>query len=522
MLFNSYTFLFAFLPVFLGLWWFVAVFDKQRLPLVLLAVSAVFYALWGLEFFVLLAVMIGMNYAFGLALAAPEPTPPSETPDAAEAGCSTGAPAVCSTANRRKQLLVAALALNLLPLCYFKYAGFLVHNVNALLGTHLVFSSPGLPLGISFYTFIQIAWLVTVYRRAVRPEGLASYALFASCFPYVISGPIVRYDEVGPQLARLGNLSLANVAPALTMFVIGLAKKVLLADSLASYVNSIFGAAEKGFPLTGAEAWMGSLAYTFQLYFDFSGYTDMAIGIALFIGLKLPDNFDAPYKSTGIVDFWRRWHITLGSWLRDFLYIPLGGSRVGPFKQYRNLFLTMFLGGIWHGAGWPFFVWGAMHGAMLSVNHYFKSWVKGRVAPAVLGHPATRLASIALTFLCVNAAWVVFRAETMTGATRLYKAMFGLADDVQGIFLGSWEAMFANHYINDWQPLVLVALCALVSWGFPTTRELIYGRQGRDGTVTRSWLAWSPGTAWATGLACLMFASLILLSRKSFFLYFQF
>lgn len=521
MLFNSYTFLFAFLPVFLGLWWLVTEFgDPRRLPLFLLAVSVFFYALWGLEFLVLLAVMIGMNYAFGLALSQPDGGV-AEGATANSEPCPT--PAADGAGDpRRKRLLALALVLNLLPLCYFKYAGFIVQNVNAALGTDWVFASPGLPLGISFYTFIQIAWLVTVYRRGIRPGGFVNYALFASCFPYVISGPIVRYEEMEPQFAGLGGVRIANLAPALTVFAMGLAKKVLLADSLASYVNSIFSAAEKGFPLTSAEAWAGSLAYTFQLYFDFSGYTDMAIGIALFIGLRLPDNFDAPYKSTGIVDFWRRWHITLGSWLRDFLYIPLGGSREGTFKQYRNLFLTMFLGGIWHGAGWPFFIWGAMHGAMLSANHFFKSWSQGHIAPAVLKHPLTRLASIALTFFCVNAAWVVFRAETMTGAMRLYKAMFSLADDARGTLFGPWETIFGNHYINDWQPLLLMALCAIVCWGFPTTRELVFGRKGRDGTVRWSWLRWSPSAAWATGLACLTFASLILLSRKSFFLYFQF
>ncbi len=494
MLFNSYEFLFLFLPVLLAVWWVVACVARQWLPMLLLAASALFYVLWGVRFFGLLAAMIGMNYAFGTALdAMPDDRPGPLT---------------------RRRLLGLAVALNLLPLCWFKYSGFLADNINALLGTRPAFTPPDLPLGISFYTFLQIAWLVTVYRRETRPEGFGVYALFASCFPYVVSGPIVRYRQFVPQLGGLAAPDAAHIAPALTIFVIGLAKKVLLADSVAVYANSVFNAAEKGFPLTSAEAWVGSLAYTFQLYFDFSGYTDMAIGVALLLGIRLPDNFDSPYKSTGIVDFWRRWHITLGSWLRDFLYIPLGGSRAGKLKQYRNLFLTMLLGGVWHGAGWPFVVWGALHGAMLSVNHFFRGWARGRIPETLLGNPVTRLCSIALTFLCINAAWVVFRAETMRGAGRVYT---GMLDGLRGGLIGSWETLFANNHVQDAQPLALLALCGALVWCFPNTREIVFGR--KEG---RAWLSWTPSRAWATGLAVLTLGSLILLSRKSVFLYFKF
>ena len=520
MLFNSYECIFLFLPLLLAVWWTVGLVAPQRLPLLLLGASLVFYGLWGLPFLVLLLCMVVLNYGFGCLLTDMKDDPASPTvavPARAEdpsSGLSGTAQSVGGRRLSRTFVLGLAVVLNLLPLCYFKYSLFFVQNINALLGTSISMSHPGLPLGISFYTFLQIAWLVTVYRREIAPEGLTRYALFTSCFPYVISGPIVRWQQVAPQFGALTTPQMCNLGPAVTIFVIGLAKKVLLADTLAAYANSIFNAAEKGFPLSSAEAWVGSLAYTFQLYFDFSGYTDMAIGVALLLGIRLPDNFDSPYKSTGIVDFWRRWHITLSSWLRDFLYIPLGGSREGKIKQYRNLFLTMLLGGVWHGAGWPFVIWGAVHGAMLTANHFFRAWIKGRPGEALLSNSLVRWASIFFTFLCINAAWVVFRAETMSGALRIYEGMWlGLL----GGLCAPWEVLFPNNYVQGLTPLMLLGLCTVLVWCFPNTREIVFGRkQGRP------WLSWSPSMGWAVGLGCLTFCSLVMLSRKSVFLYFQF
>ena len=508
MLFNSYECIFLFLPLLLALWWLVGQMAPRRLPLVLLGASLIFYALWGWGFLLLFLCTVLLNYGFGCVLTDMK----DDTPPAVE---SEESPVKAQRSRlSRKCVLGLAVALNLAPLCYFKYSLFFVQNINALLGTSFSMAHPGLPLGISFYTFLQIAWLVTVYRREIAPQGLSGYALFASCFPYVISGPIVRWQQVAPQFENLQAPQASNLGPGITVFAIGLAKKVLLADTLAAYANSVFNAAEKGFPLTAAESWVGSLAYTFQLYFDFSGYTDMAIGVALLLGIRIPDNFDSPYKSTGIVDFWRRWHITLSSWLRDFLYIPLGGSREGKFKQYRNLFLTMLLGGVWHGAGWPFVVWGAVHGAMLTVNHFFRAWIKGRPGEALLGNPLVRGVSIVFTFLCINAAWVVFRADSMAGATRIYK---GMVQGLTGGLCAPWEVLFANNYIQGIQPLLLLLFCLILVWCFPNTREIVFGR--KDG---KPWLSWSPSAAWAAGLACITFASLIMLSRKSVFLYFQF
>jgi len=496
MLFNSYQCILAFLPLLLLAYWCVSQVARDKLGLLLLASSMIFYALWGMGFFVLLLCMICLNCAFGQVLAA--------MPDRGEGGIS------------RKHVMTLALVCNLAPLCWFKYTNFFIDNINAAFGASIAHQSAGLPLGISFYTFLQIAYLVTVYRRQTESVSLLQYAHFVSFFPYVISGPLVRYPQIGPQLADPQPLTAADIGRAMTFFVIGLAKKVLLADSIAAYADSIFNAAHKGFPLTSAEAWIGSLAYTFQLYFDFSGYTDMAIGIALLFGVTLPDNFDSPYKSTGIVDFWRRWHITLSLWLRDFLYIPLGGSRAGKFKQYRNLLLTMLLGGLWHGAGWTFIIWGGMHGAMLCINHFWKTWTVRNISERALHSSALRIVSIAFTFLCINFAWVLFRADSLHAAGVIYSSMAGI---FSSDFSGGCSTLFANKYIRGIWPVIFLAVSGLLVWCFPTTRQLINGMR-IDGT--RPWLVWQPDTRWAVGLAVLTFGALLLLSRKTVFLYFQF
>lgn len=561
MLFNSYSFLFLFLPLLLLCWRLTAGYGATRLSLVLLLFSVVFYALWGLPFLLLLAVILGMNYAFALALADPnrpdsataeaEIIPeedalasPAEPSDAKAEGPApqlarsrrggglfkgNGLKGLRAWAYSRKGLLILALVLNLLPLLWFKYSWFFAQNLALLMGTQWNFTPPGLPLGISFYTFIQIAWLVSVYRRQVTPQGFSRHALFSACFPYVISGPIVRYEQMGPQLDELSGSTAEGMAQGFTLFTIGLAKKVLLADGLAVYANAVFNAAEKAFPISGAEAWLGSLCYTFQLYFDFSGYTDMAIGIGLMLGLRLPENFDSPYKSTGIVDFWRRWHITLSSWLRDFLYISLGGNRKGRLMQYRNLFLTMLIGGAWHGAGWTFIIWGALHGSMLGVNHFFRACIKGTLLERVLATPPMRIFFILFTFLCINLGWVIFRTVSLNGAAAMFGAMFagpftaeaaGLTADYAGLSAtGALAAHWLpNNYFQGWLPVALLGISFVLCWAFPNSHELLHGR--RDGS--RPYLSWRPSAAWATSLACLAFVTLILVSRKATFLYFQF
>ncbi|MBD5641219.1 MAG: MBOAT family protein [Desulfovibrio sp.] len=505
MLFNSYGFIFLFLPLFLAFWQFgtprAAGGQAFRHELILLVFSLAFYAFWGLAYLVLLICMICLNHFLGQALAWRK---------AGEAD-----PAAASVPGiSRRALFVCAVILNLLPLLWFKYSWFFIRNLALLFQADWQFTPPGLPLGISFYTFIQLAWLTGIYRGQFQPASLTRHVAFSSCFPYVISGPIVRYEQLGWQLDSLAPATATGLANGLTLFSLGLAKKVLLADSIGVYADAVFGAAEKHWPISGPEAWLGSLCYTFQLYFDFSGYTDMAIGLGLMIGLRLPENFNAPYRSTGIVDFWRRWHITLGSWLRDFLYIPLGGNRKGRLRQYCNLFLTMLIGGAWHGAGWTYILWGGLQGAMLAANHFFRASVRGSRAERCLALLPVRLVSIAFTFFCLNLCWVVFRAFSLDGALAIYRAMLGgwqpghIRPDAD--FFGIW---FPNHYFANWLPFALLATCAAVCWLLPTSRQFLAGA---------AWLKWRPTASWAAGMAGLAFASLVMLTRQSAFLYFQF
>ena len=529
MLFSSYAFLFCFLPLTLLAWAAVgraAAWPARTLGWLLLLVSLVFYAFWGLGFLVLLLGLIAMNHAFGTALAAP---------DAPEAVEGAAAP---KRRLSRKALLAGAIACNLMPLLWFKYAGFLVDCAARLCGTGWSCTPAGLPLGISFYTFIQIAWLVSVYRRETAPAGLAAHALFTSCFAWVISGPIVRYGQMGPQLGSLAGLRAENLARGFTLLALGLGKKVLLADSIGAYADAVFNAASRGIWPSTLEAWLGSLAYSFQLYFDFSGYTDMAIGLGLMLGLTLPENFASPYKATGIVDFWRRWHITLGAWLRDFLYIPLGGNRAGRPRQYANLFLTMLIGGAWHGAGWTFIIWGALHGLMLSVNHFFRACIRGTVTERLLGRAPGRLLCAAFTFFCINLCWVVFRAPDAGSALTMYTALAAAGPEVwpplptpdagAGLegFLARLDpaspdslmaALLPNRFFSGWLPFALLAVCGVIVWCFPNSQELLSDRKGAP-----AFLRWRPSPAWATALAALTFAALVLASRETVFLYFQF
>lgn len=496
MLFSSWSFILLFLPLFLLFWQVIAIWRPGLLPLYLLGMSLFFYSLWGLPFLLLLVCVISLNWGLGKWLAASSPA-----------------------AKERRRVLTLAIILNLLPLLWFKYSWFLVSSVATLFGASVEFSPPGLPLGISFYTFIQIAWLCAVARGEAQPQSYLRHLLFSGCFLYVMSGPITRAPDILPQFESLSVLASEGLARGVTLFVIGLAKKVLLADNLAIYANAVFGAADKGWPLTTPEAWLGSFCYSLQLYFDFSGYTDMALGIGLIIGLRLPQNFNSPYKTTGIVEFWRCWHITLGRWLRDYLYIPLGGNRKGRLRQYVNLFLTMLIGGAWHGAGWTYIAWGAMHGTMLAINHYFRASIKGRDIENFLKKVPVRIFFILFTFLCLNFCWVIFRAPSLDCALAVYYPMFNpvFAPDYWPLnALSGWDRLFGewlcNGYFNG-PGLALLAAGFLLVWAFPNSGQILEGK---------SRLAFRPGKVWAAGTACALFASLLFLGRKSVFLYFQF
>lgn len=397
MLFNSPIYIFLFLPFVFGVYFFL---NRRRLitggKSWLVLTSIFFYAYWNPVYLPLILGSMIVNYGIGTTLSGdPDYSGKSVVP--------------------RRLILLIGVVLNLALLGYFKYADFFLGNVNYLFGSGFDLLHLALPLAISFFTFQQVAYLADSYQGQTREYDFLNYCLFVTFFPQLIAGPIVHHGEMMPQFQKLRNkvLNYRNVSIGLFVFVMGLFKKVVIADTFAVWANVGFGQPEY---LGFVDAWAASLSYTMQLYFDFSGYTDMAIGSAYMFNIVLPLNFNSPYKALNIQDFWRRWHMTLSRWLRDYLYIPLGGNRKGPGRTYVNLFMTFFLGGLWHGAGWTFVAWGALHGGGTSVHKYWHD--RGFRMPKWLGW--------FVTFSFVNFAWVYFRAESFDKANQLLYAMAGL------------------------------------------------------------------------------------------------
>lgn len=491
MLFASFPFLFLFLPILVWLWKLTAGEDKARLSVLLLGASLLFGACQGLEALLLLLGLTVVNYLFGLLLA-----------DEGHRRRRLG----------RRGLLLLAVLPNVLVWCRFRHLPALSAWLAQWQDILPVLAPAAMPAGFSFAVLIQLAWLLGVYQRRIRPEGIVRQALFTTCFPYALSGPLVRYEEMGPQLDALEVPQAEDLARGLGLMVLGLAKKVLLADSLAPAADAVFHAAAQGLPLSTAEAWLGALSYTFQIYFDFSGYTDMAVGAALMLGLRLPENFAAPYKATGIVDFWRRWHMTLGRWLHDCLYQPLGGSRHGRARQYANLLLTMLVCGVWHGAGLTFLLWGALHGLLLLVNHAFRHLLRGSLAERVLALPPLRALCVLVTFLCLTVAWVLFRAGDTGTALHVWQSMFLWSDGHPLPLQQGLEALLPGGLLEPRLLLPLLAVCAVIVWALPCSQHVMLGRA--DGS--RLWLHWQPNLLWAVALALPALASLLLMQGHAF------
>lgn len=391
MVFSSNIFLFAFLPLFLLCYYLTPWRAKSGLILVF---SYLFYAWWRPDFLGLLVGVTLVSYGFALAM--------GNTHDE----------------TRRHRLLTTGVTLNLLALGYFKYANFGIDSLNvALIGLgfqSIEFTHVLLPIGLSFYIFHAISYLVDIYRREAPPaRNLIDFAAFIALFPHLVAGPVLRYHLLAEQF-RSRTHSLDRFARGCVVFMIGFCKKVLIADSVSPLADAAFAA-----PLpTLADAWLGAVAYTIQLFFDFSGYTDMAIGLALMIGFVFPENFNDPYISRSITEFWKRWHMSLSNWLREYLYVSLGGNRKGLVRTYVNLFLTMLLGGLWHGANWTFVLWGAWHGGILVFERYWEQRLGKPILPAWL--------RVVKTMLLVIVGWVLFRAVDIAGAGRMFQGMLGL------------------------------------------------------------------------------------------------
>lgn len=529
MLFNSYEFILLFLPLTMAGFFWVGRYGHEAAIGWLVAASLFFYGWWNPIYVWLILISMLVNYAIGWRL---------------------GEDFRTSRRGSARFWLTLGISANLILLGWYKYANFFVDTINQLAGTDVYLHGIVLPLAISFFTFQQIAYLVDAYHGVTREYKFSHYLLFVTFFPQLIAGPIVHHKEMLPQFMEPATLvpRASHIGIGLTIFAIGLFKKAVLADGIAPYATPVFDSVAHGAQPSLLVAWGGALAYTFQLYFDFSGYSDMAIGGARMFGILLPLNFHSPYKATSIVEFWRRWHMTLSHFLRDYLYIPLGGNRNGNIARYRNLMITMLLGGLWHGAGWTFLVWGGLHGLYLTLNHAWHwitraLWPKGLPLPKALG----RFLAWAVTFVAVVVGWVVFRAADLDTAIAMLRGMAGL----NGIALpnaiaarlgGLWELLQGwgvesflgggSDFFKTWLWIGTLLVIALIA---PNTQQImaraepalvLYSSDARyELRFFQRWvekIQWSPSRGWALAAGVTAGLAVLALTQISEFLYFQF
>ncbi len=488
MLFNSYPFIFLFLPVC-----YIGYAILQRLLPIefryyataawLLLASLFFYSWWNLPDITIITTSILFNFFIVRLLSL-----------------------LSLSAKMRLFFLWLGILANLTVLFHYKYSYFIAGLFS------ISMTKPVLPLAVSFFTFQQIAYLVDSYHRQIHKNQFLQYATCVSFFPHLIAGPLVNYGVLYPQFGPQNTKQplMRNLAIGLSIFIFGLAKKLILADQLALFVNPVFNFKIGTARLNGADVLLGNIAYTFQIYFDFSGYSDMAVGLGRIFGIKLPVNFFSPYKASSIIDFWRRWHITLSDFLRQYLYIPLGGNRFGPTKQYCNLMLTMLLGGIWHGAGFTFVIWGVLHGIFLIINHLWRKW-------AIFSIP--RPLSISLTFLSVAFAWIFFRAESLEEALFLIKSLGQLH-----------SFQFELFKTTGCETIIWCVGAGIIVFGFPNIYQVMYryrpvhwnNKLISTFDFKPRYVFWRPTIATACLLALVFVYCLILISRTSKFIYYQF
>ncbi|HYB56684.1 MAG TPA: MBOAT family O-acyltransferase [Alphaproteobacteria bacterium] len=485
MIFSSAPFIFIFLPACAIAYVISRKISVRLPPYVLIAFSILFYAAWNFEYCLLLLALTAFNWKLGNALAL----------------------------RKSRAVLALGVAINLLNLGLFKYSLFAAEIVRDATGAFLPILALVLPLGISFFTFQKIAYLTDCYRGEVGRLRLREFILFVFFFPQLIAGPIVRAREMIPQLRRLEGKS-AGFLAGLALFSAGLAKKAVIADRVALLVDPVFAAIAGGVPVTPLDAWSAVLAYAFQIYFDFSGYSDMAIGLGRMFGVELPVNFASPYQARSMIEFWRRWHITLSRFLRDYLYIPLGGSRRGATIRYRNIMIVMLLGGLWHGAGWAFVCWGGLHGIYLVINHLWRGCRAQTLALRHLGEGLYSFLAWLLTFAAVTVAWVFFRASSLSSARLVLSSMAGW---------GTAPSQLTNLNGGQavWLALLLVVVTALPNSNALFRRELAEpSALLPPGLVQR--LSWRPTMAWVLLSGLMFMTGVLFMASDSRFLYFQF
>lgn len=438
MLFNSFEFIFIFLPIMLFSFIVSGKFKGKSLKKInLLTGSLIFYSYWDYHFTPIFILSISFNYLISKRIQK----------------------AISRTASQN--LLTLGIIANLSPLIYYKYTNFIFENINTALNFNLANSKITLPLAISFYTFQQIAYLVDCFKEKDIKYNFVDYSLFVSFFPQLIAGPIVHHSEIMPQIEKIKKVQSKNVIHGFFVFLMGLFKKVVIADTLATIASLGFDSQKS---LTFYDSWVTSISYTLQLYFDFSGYSDMAIGLGLIFGVNIPINFNSPYKSRNIQEFWKRWHITLSKWLRDYIYIPLGGNRLGTARSLINIFITFLIGGIWHGAGWTYVVWGVLHGLSNLVFRLYGKYIRLKVPTLI---------SVFLTFLFCNIAWVYFRAKDIERAHSILNSMFSfeniilpkglsfLARYIKGVEFGLHSPVLEFNFVSLFLLLLILSFCFL-------------------------------------------------------------
>ena len=490
MLFSAPEFIFVFLPiVFLGYYLSVRIAGKTVGSAFLALASLFFYAWWKPIYLPLIVVSILVNYGVGSCLIRGS----------------------TKEGSGKRAWLILGIVFNLGLLGYFKYSWFAVETVAEVVGSSFRMEPLLLPLAISFFTFQQIAFLVDAYKGEVAPVSLPSYALFVSFFPQLIAGPIVHHREMMPQFAAEKRHwpTWLNVEQGLRIFLIGLAKKLIIADTLARYADGGWSSVEH---LSFYYAWGTTLCYTFQLYFDFSGYSDMALGAARFFGIHLPYNFNSPYKALSIQDFWKRWHMTLSRWLKEYLYIPMGGNRRGKLLTYRNLFITFLLGGIWHGAGWTFMIWGAMHGVGCMIHRWWS-----RFGIRIPGFVAWLI-----TFVFVHIGWVFFRAPSLNAAWKMIENMADIEDVYSREIivqmkrdLFNWQWLTPDYSAPGYYPVHMFPyLCIVGCIAFFARNSIQVALESPMRTPLRSAIWYG-----LLGLACILVS---IQASESPFLYFNF
>jgi alginate O-acetyltransferase complex protein AlgI len=495
MLFNSYTFLFGFLPLTLFAIYLCRYVRALNVAIILLIVASfLFYAWWDWRFVFLLFASALVNWFCGRAAA------------------DKNRPKVSCLA------LCLGIMLNLGVLAFFKYRLFFADLVSLkFAGTSSAYIWI-LPLGISFWTFEQIIYLADCYSTDQKPLSFRNYLLFITFFPRLVAGPIVRPRDFFEAFSKWHSpIPISFIAAGLTLVAIGLFKKVVLADPLGSFVDPTFKYAEGGYMIGFRDAWAAAIGFSFKIYFDFSGYSDIAIGLALLFGISLPANFNSPYHSLSIIEFWRRWHISLSRFLRDYLYVPLGGNRKGSARQLSNILITMLLGGLWHGAGANFLLWGMLHGTYLMTAHGFRKAVRARGQVRI---PSA--ISAVVTFFAVVIGWVFFRADSLLGAKTM---LIGMAGNPHSGDAFPVPAVFGGIY-----QLALLSYCAAHCFLLPSTtvlfREFMFARDGSGGTEPKTPSkapVWRPSMAWAVlASACFSAAVWGLLETNQQFIYFQF